>query len=94
MLLSKETLINCLCGRIAALRGARNLNIFQYMPRFLRSVRLALHPAQAINQHFPNAILLIIIRFVTVKFKITKRIQVPGKNIIYAIAVLISFPVV
>ena len=30
----------------------RNLNIFPYMPRFLRSVRLALHPAQRINQHF------------------------------------------
>ena len=48
----KETLINCLSGRIAALRGARNLNIFLYMSRFLRSVRLALHPAQAINQCF------------------------------------------
>jgi len=47
-----ETLINCLCGRIAALRGARNLNIFPYMSRFLRSVRLALHPAQTINQGF------------------------------------------
>jgi hypothetical protein len=47
-----ETLINSLCGRIAALRGARNLNIFLYMPRFLRSVRLALHPAQRINQCF------------------------------------------
>ena len=49
-----ETLINCLRGRIAALRGARNLNIFLYMLRFLRSVRLALHPAQAINQRFLN----------------------------------------
>jgi len=48
----KEPLINCLCGRIAALRGARNLNIFLYMPRFLRSVRLALHPTQAINHRF------------------------------------------
>ena len=48
----KKTLINCLSGRIAALRGARNLNIFLYMPRFLRSVCLALHPAQTINQHF------------------------------------------
>ena len=47
-----ETLINCLCRRIATLRGARNLNIFLYMPRFLRYVRLALHPAQAINQRF------------------------------------------
>jgi len=53
----KETLINCLCGRIAALRGARNLDILSYMPRFLRSVRLALHPAQAINQGFLNAAL-------------------------------------
>ena len=48
----KETLIYCLYGRIAALRGARNLNIFLYMSRFLRSVRLALHPAQTINQGF------------------------------------------
>jgi len=48
----KEALINCLCGRIAALRGARNLNISLYMPRFLRSVRAALHPAQAITQSF------------------------------------------
>ena len=39
----KEMLINCLCGRIAALRGARNLGIFLCMgSRFLRSVRLAL----------------------------------------------------
>ena len=38
--------------------------------------------------------LLIIIRFVTVKFKITKKKLVPGKNIIYAIAVLICFTVV
>ena len=61
-----ETLIYCLCGRIAKLpcRAVRysewirivsirsiyrNLNISLYMPRFLRSVRLALHPAQAIN---------------------------------------------
>ncbi|MDR0310285.1 MAG: type II secretion system GspH family protein, partial [Acidobacteriota bacterium] len=53
----KETLINCLRGRIAklfTLCGARNLNIFLYMPRPLGSVRLALHPAQTINQRFPN----------------------------------------
>jgi len=55
-----EPLINCLCGRIAALRGARNLNIFLYMPRFLRSVRLALHPAQAINRRFLTSALLLI----------------------------------
>ena len=46
-----ETLINCLCGRIATLRGAVT-SICTYTPRFLRSVRLALHPAQAINQGF------------------------------------------
>jgi len=51
---AREALINCPCGRIASLRGARNLNIFLYMPRFLRSVRLALHPAQAITQSFPK----------------------------------------
>jgi hypothetical protein len=50
-----ETLIKCPCGRIAALRGARNLDICFYMPRFLRSVRLALHPAQTINQCFLKA---------------------------------------
>ena len=48
----KEALSNCLCGRIAALRGARNLNISLYMPRFLRSVRAAQYPAQAITQSF------------------------------------------
>ena len=47
-----ETLINCLCGRIAALRGARNLDYPIDMSRLLRSVRLALHPAQTINQGF------------------------------------------
>ena len=52
--LAKETRINCLSGRIAALRGARNIKIFQYMPRFLRSARLALHPARTINQGFPK----------------------------------------
>jgi len=48
----KETLINCLYGRIAALRGARNLDYPIDMSRFLRSGRLALHPAQTINQVF------------------------------------------
>ena len=47
-----EMLINYLCGRFTALRGARNLDIFPYMSRFMRSVRLTLHPVQAINQHF------------------------------------------
>ena len=51
----KSIITNCLCGRIAALRGARNLNIFLYMLRFMRSVRLALHHAQIINQRFPKA---------------------------------------
>jgi len=68
---TRETLINCLCGRIAkvqcrAVRYSkqvqfvpvcciyRNLNIFLYMSRFLRSVRLALHPTQTINQCFPS----------------------------------------
>ena len=57
-LIPDETLINSPCGRIASLRGARNLNIFLYMPRFPRSVRLALHPAQRINQCFPNSDIL------------------------------------
>ena len=47
-----ETLINCLCGRIVALRGTRNLDYPFDMSRFLRSVRLALHLAQTINQGF------------------------------------------
>jgi len=38
------------------LRGARNLNIFLSMPLSLRSVRLALHPAQTINQRFLKAL--------------------------------------
>ena len=50
----KETLINCLCGRIAKLRGTRNLDYLVDMSRFLRSVRLALHHAQTINQGFLN----------------------------------------
>ena len=54
---TKETLINCLCGRIAALRGTRNLDYPFDMSRFLRSVRLTLHPAQTINQGFPNGIM-------------------------------------
>ena len=64
---TRETLINCLCGRIAIAemqRGARNLNIFLYMPRFPRSVRMSANrqilrsiyyfAAQTINQHFPR----------------------------------------
>jgi len=35
---------NSFFGRIAALRGARNLAYLQDMSRLLRSVRLALHP--------------------------------------------------
>ena len=50
----KEPLINCLCGRIAAFRGARNLDYPFDMSRLLRSVRLALHPAQKNNQRFHN----------------------------------------
>ena len=30
LIIPKETLINCLCGRIAALRGARKRDIFLY----------------------------------------------------------------
>ena len=65
--LLKETLINCLCGRIAALRGARNLNISLYMPRLLRSVRAAQYPAQIITQSFLkiSALLLFFLSFVS-----------------------------
>jgi len=41
---SKEMLINSLCGRIAIANmpcGTRNLNIFLYMPRPLRFVRVS-----------------------------------------------------
>ena len=53
---ARETLIHCLCGRIAVLRGTRNIGYHVDMSRFLRSVRLAFHPAQAINQGFPNTL--------------------------------------
>ena len=54
----RETLINSLFGRIAALCGARNIKIFLYMPRFLCSVRLAFHPARRINQCFQRTTLI------------------------------------
>ena len=40
-----KTLIDCLGWLIVALHGAYNLDIFLYMPRLLRFVRLAIHPA-------------------------------------------------
>ncbi len=48
----KETLIKWLRVRIAALRGTRNLAVYRILSWFLRSVRLALHPARSINQCF------------------------------------------
>jgi hypothetical protein len=42
----------CLHGRIASLRGTRNLDVFCILSRFLRSVRLALHPARRLIPHF------------------------------------------
>jgi hypothetical protein len=81
--LPRETLINCLSGRIASLCGARNLNIFMYMPRFLRSVRLALHPAQTINQRFPKEMLI--------KYIIWKhRAFSPGETLINSVFVRIQ----
>ena len=44
---------NCLHGRIAALRGARNLAVYRILSRFLRAVRLALHPARLVLQRSP-----------------------------------------
>ena len=67
----KEPLINCLYGRIVALRGARNLDYPVDISRFLRSVRLVLHPAQTINQRFPNIDLI---------FKMTRIIRANRKN--------------
>jgi len=53
----RETLINCLGERITALYGARNLDYPFDTSRFLRFVRLALHLAQTINQHFLRGLL-------------------------------------
>ena len=47
-----KKLIKWLRGRIATLRGTRNLAVYRILSRFLRSVRLALHPARSINQSF------------------------------------------
>ena len=48
----RETLINCLQERIAALGGARKLTYLLDISRILRSVRLALHLSRLINQSF------------------------------------------
>ena len=56
----KEPLINCPCGRIAALRGTRSLGYPVDIPRLLRSVRLALYPAQTINQRFLSSTAFVI----------------------------------
>jgi hypothetical protein len=45
-----EVLYKWLRGRIAALRGARNLAVLLVLSRLLRSVRLALHPARPLLQ--------------------------------------------
>ncbi len=41
--------MNSLCGRIAALRGARFLAYLRGMSSSLRAARLALHPANEIS---------------------------------------------
>lgn len=51
-------LIKYLRGRIAVLRGARNLAYVADMSRFLRFVRLALHRARRLNQRCQNYLLL------------------------------------
>ncbi|MCX8518747.1 MAG: hypothetical protein ORN21_01260 [Methylophilaceae bacterium] len=48
----RERLQNRLRGRIEALRGARNLAVYLILSRFLRAVRLALHPARLVLQEF------------------------------------------
>lgn len=47
-----ETRNKCLHGRIAVLRGTRNLAVLYVLSRLLRSVRLALHPAQSLLTSF------------------------------------------
>ena len=47
MISLRETLINCLHKRFAALGGAQKLTYQIDMSRFLRSIRLASHHAQA-----------------------------------------------
>ena len=38
------TSVNTFFGRITALRGTHNLAVYHILSRFLRSVRLVLHP--------------------------------------------------
>ncbi|PIV47914.1 MAG: lipoprotein signal peptidase [Gallionellaceae bacterium CG02_land_8_20_14_3_00_60_115] len=52
----RETPNKCLRGRIAALRGARQLAYLFDMSRCLRSVRLVLHPARRFLQRFPSTV--------------------------------------
>ena len=47
-----EKLPKYMRGEIAMLRGAQNPHVFTYTFRFLRSVRLALYPAQAFVSGF------------------------------------------
>ena len=42
------TFLNIFFRRIAALRGALNPHVSTYTFRFLRSVRLALHPEESV----------------------------------------------
>ena len=44
-----DTSIKSFSRPIAALRGARNPHVFLHTFRFLRSVRLALHPAKSFS---------------------------------------------
>jgi len=48
----KETPIKYLRGRVATLLGARNPHVCLYTFRFLRALRLALHPARQLNPRF------------------------------------------
>ncbi|PTQ80751.1 hypothetical protein C8R28_103614 [Nitrosomonas ureae] len=56
MILSKETLNNCLRKRFAALGGARKFAYGYDMFHFLRSVCLASRFARPIIQRFPNSL--------------------------------------
>ena len=48
----REVLQKRLRGRIALWRGARNLAVYRILSRFLRAVRLALHPDRLVLQEF------------------------------------------
>jgi hypothetical protein len=73
----KETPNKCLRGRIAALRGTRNLAVYRILSRLLRSVRLALHPARRLIPHFLGVI----------RTCLRRLSKFAGKQVAYAVSV-------